>query len=54
MIALSMGKVHLAALFTDRQTDTQISTIQKFGIQPCAHSIIASPFGLAVTRNLVR
>ena len=40
------SKVHLTALFTDRQT--QISTIQKFGIQPCAHSLIASPFGLAI------
>ena len=49
-IALSTCKVQLAAVFTDthRHTHTEISTINKFGIQPCTHSVIALPFGLAI------
>ena len=46
MIAHNTCKLNLTPLFTDKHT--QISIIKKFGIQPCAHSLIASPFGLAM------
>uniref|UniRef100_M4BRH1 Uncharacterized protein n=1 Tax=Hyaloperonospora arabidopsidis (strain Emoy2) TaxID=559515 RepID=M4BRH1_HYAAE len=35
-------------------TYTHISTIKKFGIQPCAQSRIAAPFGLAITSSRFR
>ena len=52
-IALSTCKVTPSRFIyrqTDRQADrhTQLSTIQKLGIQPSAQSQIAPPFGLAI------
>ena len=42
---------HKLKLAPDRQTDRQIRTIKKARHSPCAQSLIASPFGLAINRD---
>ena len=45
-VIYSTNTIYPTALFTD--THRQLSKIEKFVIQPCAQSLIASPFGLAI------